>query len=158
MPSASRIKSLKQRLTGLSTKLEAPDHEPVRQKADSLYQLLEAPRQIFARLCPDLCPTCAEACCQRVSHRGVMDTADLIFLATQGIVSLPQSQRDDNLCPWLGPEGCVLTWNARPFACLHYVCAALKNSMSPTEFEKVQTRLAQAGDARSQLLKLFMNT
>ncbi len=156
MPGASRIKSLNQRLSGLASKLSAEPYESTLQSARLLYRVLEGPRQIFARLCPDLCPSCDEACCRRVSHRGVMDTADLIFLAAQGIASLPQSVRKDGLCPWLGGEGCILPWNARPFACLHYLCNPLQKSMSHTDLEQIRASLAQAGDVRSNLLKVFM--
>jgi hypothetical protein len=156
-PAESRIKSLNQRLSVLAAKLADPAYEPVREKADSLYQLLKAPREIFARLCPDLCPSCVEACCGRVSRRGVLDEADLIFLATQGIQALPRAVRNDNLCPWLGDKGCALDWNARPFACLHYVCAPLSEAMSLSELEQVRAAMAQVGDARSRLLKLFMD-
>lgn len=156
MTNASRINGLNQRLRGLAAKLADPAHGPLRENAASLHQILQAPRQIFARLCADLCPTCSEACCGRVSRRGVLDMVDLILLATQGLTSLPQAERHDNLCPWLGQEGCALTWNARPFACLHYVCDPLQEAMSPSELDRVQTVLAQAGAARSRLLKLFL--
>ena len=143
-------------MSELVRKLAGQAHEPARQQADSLYQLLAAPREIFARLCPELCPSCDEACCRRVSQRGVMDTADLIFLAAQGITSLPQAEREDGLCPWLSQAGCILPWNARPFACLHYLCEPLQRSMSLSEAERIRTCLTQAGDARSRLLRLFM--
>lgn len=156
MSSASRVKNLNQRLAGLTSKLATPGYEPVCQSADSLYKLLEAPRDIFARLCPELCPDCEEDCCRRVSQRGVMDEADLVFLALQGITALPAAARQDGLCPWLGREGCALPWNARPFACLHYLCEPLQNAMSPHELKHVRASLTQAGDARSRLLKLFL--
>lgn len=155
-PAESKIESLNQRLSALAAKLADPAYDPVRKKADSLYQLLGVPREIFARLCPDLCPTCSEACCGRVSHRGVLDEADLIFLATQGIQALTRAVRSDDLCPWLDQEGCALPWNARPFACLHYVCEPLREAMGPNDLDDVQICLAQAGGLRSNLLKLFM--
>jgi len=151
-----KVKNLNQRLNGLAAKLASRPQAQTRQSARSLYQILEAPLQIFARLCPALCPSCPEACCRRVSQRGVMDTADLIFIAAQGLSALPQAVGRDGRCPWLGEEGCILPWNARPFACLHYVCAPLQNAMSPIESEQIRASLAQAGDARSRLLKLFM--
>ena len=156
MPRVPRIKSLNQRLANLAYKLADRAHEPARRNAQTLDQLLEAPREIFARLCPELCPSCGEACCRRVSYRGVMDSTDLIFLAVQGVTSLPQAEREGSLCPWLGLEGCALPWKARPFACLHYLCEPLQQSMSLNELKQVRACLAQAGDARSRLLGRFM--
>lgn len=155
-PTYSRINNLNQRLKVLALKLRAPLHESALQCAGSLQGILEPPLQVFARLCPELCPACPEDCCRRVSHRGVMDTPDLVFLAAQGITTLPRAARQDGLCPWLGDKGCALPWNARPFACLHYLCAPFQNAMSPAELEQIKTSLAQAGDARSRLLRLFM--
>ena len=91
-----------------------------------------------------------------MSQRGVMDTVDLIFLAAQGISSLPQIESGDKLCPWLSQKGCILPWNARPFVCLHYLCDPLQDSMKPSQLEQIRSNLAQAGDARSRLLRLFM--
>lgn len=158
MSGASKINSLNRRLAVLAAKLGATGHLPALQCARELQELLETPRRTFARFCPGLCPSCDEDCCRRVSHRGVMDEADLLFLAAQGISELPQAARQDNLCPWLGHKGCALAWNARPFACLHYVCEPLQNAMSPAELQQVRAAMAQAGDARSRLLRLFMDS
>jgi hypothetical protein len=156
MPGSSRANSLNQRLAGLTARFAAREQKAALQCARDLQELLEAPRRIFARLCPELCTACLEACCRRVSHRGMMDEADLVFLAARGISELPRAARNDNLCPWLGEKGCALDWNARPFACLHYLCAPLKNAMSPAELEQVRAAMAQAGDVRSRLLTLFL--
>jgi hypothetical protein len=156
MPGGSRVNSLNRRLKGLAAGLSDMQQNGAISCARELQELLETPRRIFARFCPELCPTCAEACCGRVSHRGVMDEADLVYLAAQGVSALPQAARQDGLCPWLADAGCALSWKARPFACLHYVCEPLQNAMSPAELQQVRAALAQAGDARSHLLKLFL--
>jgi hypothetical protein len=158
MGSVSRVHNLNQRLAGLASRLAGRPTAGLQGCAHLLYKVLAAPRRIFARLCPELCPSCEEACCQRVSHRGVMDTADLVFFALQGITALPAAARQDGLCPWLTRQGCALSWNARPFACLHYLCKPLQNAMSPSELAEVRTLLTQAGGLRSRLLKLFLDS
>lgn len=116
---------------------------------------LEAPRRVFARHCPQLCPACSRPCCQRISKRGLLDISDLILMAALAPEGLPYPQASLQGCPFLGQGGCTLPWKVRPYACLHYVCGHLKRVMTPEEAGAVERALSEVAALRSELLGAF---
>lgn len=143
-------------LRQLAREMAGPEQAPARRLAAELGACLGPARQAFARLCPDLCPVCHRPCCVRISRRGLLDIADLIFFAAQEVAELPYP-RHSRLqgCPFLGEHGCNLPWRARPFACLHYVCGHLKRALSAEELRAVERSLERAAGLRTELVKSF---
>ncbi|BEQ15044.1 hypothetical protein [Desulfoferula mesophila] len=132
-----------------------PAQRPARELALRISQTLELPRRVFARHCPELCPDCARPCCARISRHGILDAADLILMAVLNPDGAPYPSARSEACPFLSPEGCELPWSARPYACLHYVCDALRRAMSPEEAQEVERALARAGELRSELVAAY---
>ncbi|MCB2192183.1 MAG: hypothetical protein KQI62_11495 [Deltaproteobacteria bacterium] len=116
---------------------------------------MDLPRRVFARHCPNLCPSCSRPCCVRISRRGLLDTADLILMAVLVPEGVPFPAARLQACPFLGEQGCELPWLARPYACLHYVCTHLKRVMTLEETQAVDQALVRAGDLRSELVGAY---
>jgi hypothetical protein len=73
-------------------------------------------------LCISTCPLCPDPCCL---HATVwFDFKDLVFLHLAGFET-PSGQLISNKhepCRYLGPKGCFLDRNSRPFICTWYLC------------------------------------
>ncbi|MCP4682490.1 MAG: hypothetical protein GY864_09175, partial [Desulfobacterales bacterium] len=73
-------------------------------------------------LCNNTCPWCPVPCC--LSAMVWFDFPDLLFLHLSGR-DIPPSQPKTNLkdtCCYLGPRGCRLPRNCRPWICTWYLC------------------------------------
>ncbi|MFH1033155.1 MAG: hypothetical protein V1806_01490 [Pseudomonadota bacterium] len=137
--------------------LAAPGQAPARDLAAQLEACYQPARQAFARLCPELCPTCPKVCCLRVSPHGLIDQMDLIYYAALDLRGLPYPRPRERGCPFLETQGCALPWRARPFACLHYICPLLRKALPPAELAVLELALEQAGALRSALFKAFLD-
>jgi hypothetical protein len=82
---------------------------------------------------------------------------DLIYYAALDLRGLPYPRPRPRGCPFLENEGCALPWRARPFACLHYICARLQEALHDEELAKVEQALERAGHLRSMLFKAFLD-
>jgi len=135
--------------------LDTPKQTPARELAARIDARLKTPREIFARHCPSLCPACSRPCCVRISRRGLIDTSDLILMAALAPEGLPYPRARLRGCPFLEPDGCALPWNARPYACLHYVCGHLQRAMTPAEAGAVDQALVEVARLRSELVGAY---
>lgn len=125
--------------------------------AAHLEACLEPARRAFARLCPELCPACQNTCCLRISPHGLLDQVDLIYFAALGLHHLPYPRPRERGCPFLEAEGCLLPWRARPYACLHYICAPMQDTLGRREFQEVWQALDRAGQMRAELHAAFVD-
>lgn len=136
--------------------MAGPAQAEARALAAELEACLQPARRAFDRLCPDLCPDCSRPCCVRISRRGLLDQADLIFFAALGVDDLPYPHQPRlQGCPFLGQAGCDLPWRARPYACLHYICPHLFRALDKKELNEVERSLERAGAMRSELVGVF---
>ena len=77
-------------------------------------------------LCHGVCPACPDNCCARAQV--YYDFKDLAFYYAR-FSTLPGKQLvrpRKEACPMLGPSGCRLSRNRRPFLCTWYLCPDLK--------------------------------
>lgn len=140
----------------LAGELAAAPQRETRQVARSLLAAYDPLRQIFARLCPGLCPACARVCCAHVDVKGLFDQADLIQMAALGLDRPPLPRPVAKGCAFLGQAGCRMPWQARPYACLHYLCAPLLQAMSLSERQSAASALREAALLRADLLNAFL--
>ncbi|MCF8031624.1 MAG: hypothetical protein K9K66_01475 [Desulfarculaceae bacterium] len=91
----------------------------------------------------------------RISRRGLIDTSDLILMAALCPKGLPYPRARMRGCPFLEKDGCALPWNARPFACLHYVCGHLRRVMTHAEAQAVEQALVEVARLRSELVGAY---
>ena len=77
---------------------------------------------LLNRLCHHLCEKCPSPCCKKASI--YYDLKDLLFIHTLCLpVPLSQPIRQSNLeCSNLGPYGCQLPREIRPWICTWYIC------------------------------------
>lgn len=125
--------------------------------AAQLEACLGPARQVFARLCPELCPTCGKVCCLGISPHGLLDPVDLIYFAALGLNHLPYPRPREKGCPFLEEAGCALPWRARPYACLHYICPRLSAALPGPELAAVEQALVRAGELRAMLHAAFVD-
>ncbi len=114
-------------------------------------------RVAFARLCSRLCPACPDPCCLRVSPHGLMDQTDVLHLAARDWRGTPLATPTDKGCPFLTAEGCNLPWEARPFACLRYLCRPLQDALEEAELAALAAALTRAAALRSELMAAFLD-
>jgi hypothetical protein len=86
-----------------------------------------------------------------------MDQGDLIQFAALGLADLPGPELVSGGCAFLGQTGCRLPWKARPFACLHHVCARLEAAMEPREMDGARASLERAAMLRGELARAFLD-
>lgn len=139
----------------LARELALPAQEAARELTAQISQTLTLPRRVFARHCPHLCPSCSRPCCQRISRRGLLDTADLILMAGLVPEGVPYPTARLQACPFLCETGCELPWLVRPYACLHYVCGHLRRVMTNEEAQAVERALVRAGELRAELVGAY---
>ncbi len=91
--------------------------------ARNIFADLQSTFPLMDELCARTCPKCPEPCCQVAKLW--FDFRDLIFLHLNEI-HIPDSQplaHYDDTCRYLGPRGCVLPRQSRPWICTYYLCA-----------------------------------
>ncbi|MCA1905094.1 MAG: hypothetical protein LDL11_00710 [Desulfarculus sp.] len=130
---------------------------PVRTLAAEIEATLAPARAAFARLCPGLCPDCADPCCQRVSPHGLLDQTDVLYLAVRGWRGTPLAMPTAKGCPFLTPGGCGLPWQARPFACLRYLCRPIQRALAEAELAAITSAITRAAALRSRLMAAFLD-
>ena len=94
----------------------------VRETAETLRTELEAVYPLLDRLCEATCPTCRAPCCQAADPR--FDLRDLLFIHfTNAAMPIGQPRGEGfTLCRYLGPSGCSLPRQSRPWICTWYIC------------------------------------
>lgn len=75
-------------------------------------------------LCRRTCRFCPDPCC--ITNTVWIDFRDLLLLhLLEAPVPNRQSASDPgDACPFLGPRGCRLPWQTRPWMCIKYTCPA----------------------------------
>lgn len=136
--------------------MAAPGQAEARALAAELEACCQPARDAFARLCPELCPSCDKVCCLRISPHGLLDVVELVYCAALDLRNLPYPKPRERGCPFLEDQGCALPWRARPYACLHYVCDRLREALRGEELAAVERALERAAWLRSELMKMFL--
>ena len=108
-----------------------------------------------------LCRDCEEkeggSCCGKGLENKYSETLLLINLLLD--ISLPKTRYDQKSCFFLGNKGCLLA--ARHVICVNYLCAKIKNSISPDKIlplrEKEGIELDLLFLINERVKKLLMN-
>ena len=111
---------------------------------------------VMEALCRETCPSCSDSCC---SHATIWyDFRDLLYLALMDR-DLPPSQiyRDKSgLCHCLGPEGCRLKREFRPFICTWYICPAQRILLTGEEAARVDRMILGIKEMRRGMEEAFI--
>ena len=104
----------------------ADSQGPARTLAAEMVRHMDRADRLMDRLCAAACPWCPDPCC--ISARVWLDHADLAFIHLAGIEPPPAQLRDGpgQTCRYLGPRGCALPRQARPWVCTWHLCPTLK--------------------------------
>ncbi len=126
----------------------------VRETAETLRTELETVYPMLDRLCEATCPTCRAPCCQAADPR--FDLRDLLFIQfTNAAVPIGQPRGERfTLCRYLGPSGCSLPRQSRPWICTCYICPDQKKLLNETfsdTFAQLQDFLQDIKFYRKQL-------
>jgi len=78
---------------------------------------------------PKICTDCLGGCCSRAKHHLTLTNVLACLLA-----GAEPPQPDFTLpCPMLGPHGCRLPVEQRPFNCIIFLCEALDRELTETQ-------------------------
>jgi len=100
-----------------------------------------------------ICPACTVPCCTKVNY--LFCEKDILFFKLSG--RKPQKRREAskmNGCRFLGPAGCILDPESRPFSCHRYICAALEKEIKnrkPDLLAGLKEKFKIIDELRSQL-------
>lgn len=86
-----------------------------------------------------------------------MDQTDVLYLAVRDWRGVPIATPTAKGCPFLAAEGCNLPWEARPFACLRYLCRPLQDALEEAELAVITAAITRAGTLRSELMAAFLD-
>ena len=114
---------------------------------------------LLDRVCEKTCPECSAPCC-RVADAN-FDFRDLIYIHLSGAGLPPGQPRGEGypVCRYLGPAGCCLARNARPWICTWYLCPMQKKvffDKYADEFAQLSASLESIKQQRKQLESKFI--
>ena len=118
-----------QALGGILAKA-ADDLLIAKEHAHSIWLSLQSLNPIMAELCRLSCPWCPNPCC--IVNRTWYDFQDLLYLHLTG-QRLPPGQVNaggHTPCRYLGPRGCRVPRNSRPWACTVYLCGVQQRCLA----------------------------
>lgn len=99
----------------------------VQQQVRAIEQHLRSLDVLFKHLGPQTCRMCPDPCCQVAKI--YFDFRDLVFIMLHS-QQLPPNQPLPALtesCQYLGPKGCRLSRDMRPWVCTWYLCPVQKS-------------------------------
>jgi len=125
----------------------ANKRRPLEKMAAEIDAQCQALYPVMDRLCSETCPWCPDPCCLKAKIR--WDLRDLLKLHLTG-APLPLAQPLDartHSCRYLGPRGCLLARNLRPWICSWYVC--------PTQMARIDSdKLMRRTELESAILSI----
>ncbi len=89
----------------------------------------------------EICAACGGECCARGRHH--FTAIDLLVHLSAGQPLLTPNFAGD-LCPWLGPAGCLMEPEYRPYNCVTFNCERIEGLLEPQareSFYKVEGEL-----------------
>jgi hypothetical protein len=84
-------------------------------------------RNLIDGITSRICPSCKASCCEMMPVDGWFTENDYFVYRVlhDAPFDMRASSKQDMGCRFLGPEGCVLPLDSRPFPCVRVNCAAL---------------------------------
>jgi len=104
----------------------------LRSLADRAAQAQLEMRALFDPITPVLCTGCASPCCRCMPVEGWFTEGDYFLYRTrhEAPFELRQAHVDGRSCAFLGPAGCVLPADLRPFPCVKVNCARVSEELA----------------------------
>ncbi len=105
-----------------------------------------------------VCPYCGMVCC--ANKHGFPAFEDLVGILAMGL-DLPEYRFDVNendMCQFMGPEGCLLPRHQRPYRCTWYFCDPLLIQLEigpPDHYHRFVRDTERLSAARIQMIKAF---
>ena len=107
-----------------------------------------------------LCPGCEAPCCTRVSY--LFCEKDILFLRLSGRKARWKREAFQKIgCWFLGPGGCFLDSNSRPFICHRYICPDLGEAMNkedPGLLISLREKFKAIDEMRSHMWAEYLST
>lgn len=135
------------------------DPTPAVRSAVKLKAALYLIHPLMDELGRKVCRFCPDPCC--LTARVYFDRRDLLFFALTGLpIPFAQTTAGPNdVCRYLGPAGCTLARDIRPFVCTWYLCPTQKARLKrERRLSTVNRRLEQLVRMRKQTAALFIKT
>jgi hypothetical protein len=111
-------------------------------------------RALLDDITSQLCPECAAPCCQCMPVEGWFTEADYFIYRVEH--EAPFGLRIDhglpNGCAFLGPAGCVLPPDSRPFPCVKVNCKSVTAYLENNNVHTAFTKLYDAMDVLQEQL------
>ena len=106
-----------------------------------------------------ICPECADPCCKRVHY--LFCEKDILFLKLSGRRARWSRQAlKSRGCWFLGPGGCILDPESRPFICHRYICPDLEKEMKkddPGLLTALHQKFRAIDEMRGQMWAEYLN-
>lgn len=132
---------------------------PIRDLAVQIEARLISLDRFMDDLCAATCPGCMDNCCERATVW--YDFKDLLrlhlcadIIPAEQLIPLPKRP-----CQHLGPMGCALPRNQRPFICTYYLCTAQRQAMmtwAPSHQHYLMNSLMALKSGRNRMEALFI--
>ncbi len=93
-----------------------------------------------------ICADCRGACCERGLHH--LNLANLLSFLLRG--ASPPAPDFSTTCPMLGPCGCLLPVERRPFNCVTFLCESVEDRLTPEardRFYRMEAQLREVYEA-----------
>jgi hypothetical protein len=106
--------------------------------------------EITARVCPD----CAASCCQCMPIEGWFTESDYFIYRANNAApfNLRVAHGLPNGCAFLGPSGCVLPPDSRPFPCVKVNCKTVSAELDRCGAQETFTKLYESLDSLQEQL------
>ena len=120
-----------------------------------------AMRDLLDAITARICPSCTASCCMSMPVEGWFTEGDY-FLFRQRYPAPYALRRTDapaSACRFLGPQGCVLPRDLRPFPCVKVNCSAVSQALQEAGqgrcFQQLHDTLGELQQELWPLLQLF---
>jgi hypothetical protein len=101
-----------------------------------------------------ICAACRGECCARGRHH--FTVIDLLVHLDAGRPLLTPDFTG-NLCPWLGPAGCLMNPEYRPFNCVTFNCERVEELLDPTAHDRFYRTEGELRAVYGEIEELFGN-
>jgi len=125
----------------------------ISQIVTKIEKLLSEVAALQKKYVEEVCPGCENPCCTRVHY--IFSQKDLLFLRLSR--RKPDWKREFLMtkgCWFLGPTGCTLEPETRPFICHRYICSDLEKMMKtvdPGLRTALEEKFKAIGELRGQM-------
>lgn len=132
--------------------------DAIRPIAREVARVQTAIRDLIDGITAEICPVCTSSCCKMMPVDGWFTENDyFVYRVLHHAPFDVRRARDDGTgCRFLGPEGCELPRDIRPFPCVKVNCAALVERLeSNQDRSKVDALITEMDTLQKQIWPLL---